>query len=126
MIKLALPLPPTVNHYYGVHGKRRYIKPAGIQYRMAVADIVSDLKINTLQGRLAVFVAIWPSNRIKQDLDNRLKALQDALTYAGVWEDDSQIDELHLVRRDVIKGGKVEVVIVEKEIAEQQKTEKNT
>lgn len=117
VIKLTLPLPPTINHYYGIHGKRRFIRPAGIQYRKKVADIVSDLGCKTLEGRLSVFVAIWPSNRIRQDLDNRLKALQDSLTHAGVWLDDSQIDELHLVRREVIKGGKVEVVIVEKEIA---------
>lgn len=126
MIKLKLPLPPTINHYYGVRGKRRFIRPAGTEYRKEVADIVSEIGIKTLEGRLSVFIAIWPSNRIRQDLDNRLKALQDALTHAGVWEDDSQIDELHLIRKEVIKGGKVEVVIVENEIAEQQKTKKNS
>lgn len=115
MIHLTLPLPPTVNHYYGTHGKRRYIKAAGQAYRQQVADIVSDAGHPTLEGRLSVFVAVYPANRIRQDLDNRMKALQDALTHAGVWLDDSQIDELHLVRREVQKGGRVEVVITEAE-----------
>lgn len=113
MIHLTLPLPPTVNHYLGQRGHRKFIKPAGIEYRKQVADIVSDAQIRTLEGRIRMYVAVYPANRIKQDLDNRLKALQDALTHAGVWEDDSQIDDLHIVRRPVEKGGRVEVVILE-------------
>lgn len=113
MIHLTLPLPPTVNHYYGQRGNRRFIKAAGVEYRKAVAEIVSDAGIQTLEGRISLFVAVYPANRIRQDLDNRMKALQDALTEAGVWNDDSQIDELHLIRRGVEKGGRVEVVITE-------------
>lgn len=113
MIHLTLPLAPTVNHYYYQRGARKFIGKAGLAYRQAVAEIVADAGHPTLEGRLSMFVAIYPANRIRQDLDNRLKALQDALTHAGVWLDDEQIDELHLVRRAVEKGGRVEVVISE-------------
>ncbi|MCV5079210.1 RusA family crossover junction endodeoxyribonuclease, partial [Escherichia coli] len=34
-----------------------------------------------------------PDNRIR-DLDNYNKALFDALTHAGVWEDDSQVKRM--------------------------------
>lgn len=114
MIHLTLPLAPTINHYYGQRGARRYIKSAGQAYRQTVAEIVAEAGHQTLEGRISLFAAIYPANRIRQDLDNRSKALQDALTNAGVWLDDSQIDELHLVRRDVVKGGKIEVIILEK------------
>lgn len=113
MIHFRLPLPPTINHYYGQRGTHRYIKAAGKEYRQAVAEIVSDAGHKTLTGRVGLFVAIHPANKIRQDLDNRSKALQDALTHAGVWEDDSQIDALYMLRREVIKGGRVDVVIVE-------------
>ena len=113
MIHLTLPIPPTINHYYGQSGKRKYIKPAGIAYRQKVAEIVSDARHSTLEGRVMLFVAVHPANRIRQDLDNRMKALQDALTSAGVWVDDSQIDALVLIRKPVIKGGRVDVVITE-------------
>lgn len=113
MIHLTLPLPPTVNHYYGTRGKQRFIREPGKAYRKVVAEIVAASGNATLDGRVRLFVAIYPANRIRQDLDNRSKALQDALTHAGVWLDDSQIDELVLVRRQVQKGGRVEVVITE-------------
>lgn len=113
MICLTLPLPPTINHYYGQHGTRRYIKPAGKAFREQVAEIVAAAGHKTLEGRINLFAAIFPANRIRQDLDNRSKALQDALTHAGVWLDDDQIDQLTLVRREVVKGGLVKVVITE-------------
>lgn len=120
MISLTLPLPPTINHYYGQGPRGRYIKPAGIAFRKAVALIVEEAAYRTLEGRVSLFAAIYPADRRKQDIDNRAKALQDALTHAGVWLDDEQIDDLHLVRREVIKGGQVKIVIVEladKEVA---------
>ena len=107
-------MPPTINHYYGQrpHGGR-YIKPAGLAFRMAVAEIVAVAGYKKMEGRISLFAAIYPADRRKQDIDNRAKSLQDALTHAGVWLDDEQIDDLHLVRREVIKGGLVKIVITE-------------
>lgn len=114
MILLTLPLPPTINHYYGMRPRGgRYIKPAGVAFRQAVADVVAAAAHPKFEGRVAVFAAIHPADRRKQDIDNRAKSLQDALSHAGVWLDDEQIDDLHLVRREVIKGGMVKVVITE-------------
>ncbi len=113
MITLRLPLAPTINHYYGQHGVRKYIKKAGLEYRKAVAEIVAQAGHKTLEGRICIYISVYPANRIRNDLDNRLKATNDALTHAGIWIDDSQIDELHIVRREVIKGGQMDVVIFE-------------
>lgn len=114
MITLTLPMPPTINTYYGMRPRGgRFVKPAGLAFRKAVAEIVAATGHQPLKGRLAMFVQIHPADRRSQDLDNRAKSLQDALTHAGVWLDDEQIDELHLVRREVVKGGRVTVVITE-------------
>lgn len=113
MIALTLPLPPSVNSYYGARGNRRYIKPAGMAFRAKVCELVAQAGHKTIEGRVALFATIYPADKRRQDLDNRSKALQDALTNAGVWLDDSQIDELTLVRKEVIKGGMVEIVIHE-------------
>lgn len=116
MIALTLPLPPTINHAYGQTRRGgRYIKPAGVKFRQDVADIVAAAGHKTLEGRVSLFAVIHPASRQRQDLDNRSKFLQDALTHAGVFLDDEQIDSLHLVRGTVIKGGLVKVVITERE-----------
>jgi crossover junction endodeoxyribonuclease RusA len=116
VIHLTLPMPPSINHAYGVRkGGGKYIKPAGVAYRQEVAEIVAEKGCRTLEGRISLFAVISPADKRRQDLDNRSKALQDALTHAGVWLDDEQIDELHLVRGEVIKGGRVTVVITERE-----------
>ncbi|EMS7078238.1 RusA family crossover junction endodeoxyribonuclease, partial [Escherichia coli] len=51
-----------------------------------------------------------PDNRIR-DLDNYNKALFDALTHAGVWEDDSQVKRMLVEWGPVIPEGKVEITI---------------
>lgn len=53
-----------------------------------------------------------PDRRIR-DLDNIKKALLDSLTHAGVYKDDFQIDDLRVVRREVVKGGYVIVHVAE-------------
>ena len=114
MIALTLPLPPTINTYYGMRPRGgRFVKPAGLAFRKKVAEIVAAAGHPKLSGRVSLFVAIHPADRRSQDLDNRAKSLQDALTHAGVWLDDEQIDDLHLVRREVVKGGMVRIVITE-------------
>lgn len=113
MVCLTLPLPPTVNHYYCRQGNRTFIGGKGLKFREQVAKIVAAAGHKPFEGRLSLFAAIFPANRIKQDLDNRSKALQDALTHAGLWRDDEQIDQLTLVRKEVVKGGLVKVVVTE-------------
>ena len=64
-----------------------------------------------LTGRLRVELLLYPPDRRRRDIDNYAKSLLDSLTKAGVWEDDSQIDELTIKRCEIIKGGYVDVSI---------------
>lgn len=75
-------------------------------------DAVNEAGIHALEGRLAVHVALYPPDRRKRDIDNVLKSLLDACEHAGCYENDSQIDELHIIRRDVIKDGACTIVIL--------------
>lgn len=113
MIDLALPYPPTLNHLYGRHGSRTFLKKPGRDYKQRVAEIVSDYGAQTIEGAVAVFVSAWMPDKRKRDVMNLEKILSDSLTSAGVWLDDSQIDVFLIVRRGVEKGGRVRVVIVE-------------
>lgn len=110
---LTLPLPPTINTYYGSNGNRRYIKPAGVAFRQEVALAVRLLKMPTLTGRLWVSVRVFPRDRRLQDISNRIKALEDALQHAGAFLNDEQIDHIEADRDKIFSGGKCEVLIGE-------------
>lgn len=92
--RVTLPLPPSINNYY----KRRVgggvrVDDKVVEFRGAVAVAVYGIKAST-NDRLGLVVGLsFPNNR-KQDIDNRIKGLQDALQMARVFEDDSQIDVL--------------------------------
>ena len=45
-------------------------------------------------SRLGVIVRFKVKSRGRWDVDNRYKLLLDALTEAGIWADDSRIDDL--------------------------------
>ena len=84
------------------------ISAQGLAYRNEVYAAVRQghRQPPRLKGRLRVRVeAQQPTHRKdgrrdggRKDLDNLWKCLLDALTQAGVWGDDSQIDDLHIVR----------------------------
>ena len=59
----------------------------------------------------------YPPTRARRDLDNLFKAPLDSLTSAGVIADDSLIDDVRMVRCEVVKGGRLEVIITELEEA---------
>lgn len=118
-VSLELPYPPSVNTYWRhvVIGRaaRTLISRRGREYRTAVQRAVLAQRAPKASGRLAVRIDVYPPDLRQRDLDNIPKAVLDALTHAGIWQDDSQIDRLTVTRRDVEKGGRVVVRIKEHE-----------
>lgn len=112
MLILNLPLPPSVNSYRTIFRGRMGISKAGRQFKEQVSDYVAEYRVPKLGNkRLEMKVVIYPRDRRKQDIDNRIKALWDALTDAGVFDDDEQIDVLHIERGEIKKGGGVLVYL---------------
>ena len=64
-----------------------------------------------IQSKVALKIKLEPPDKRKRDIDNCCKALLDALTYSGVWIDDSQVDDLHIYRADPIPNGRVTIEI---------------
>lgn len=114
MIKLNLPYPPTVNTYWRNIGKgRTIISRAGRIYRVDVQAAVLLAGRPRASGRLRLGVLLtMPDNR-RRDIDNVLKALLDALGHAGVYDDDSQIDRITVIRGPVVPPGAAVIEIHE-------------
>ena len=112
MLNLVLPWPPTVNTYYrNVNGKT-LISEKGRQYRAAVADqVLIQRGAKQFAGRLAVAIVAHVPDQRRRDLDNLLKSTLDAMTHAGVWLDDEQIDDVRITRGPI--GGMLRVTVQE-------------
>ncbi len=113
MIVIVTPFPPSINHYYG-NGRngRKFIKAPGIEYRAAVVSYVQRYKLKAPEGRLSVAVQFYPPDKRRRDLDNFCgKAMLDALTHAGVYQDDCLIDDLRITRMHIVKGGMLMIFV---------------
>lgn len=112
VLELTLPWPPTVNTYYrNVQGKT-LISETGRKYRAAVADqVLIQRGAKLFAGRLAVAITAHVPDKRRRDLDNLFKSTLDALTHAGVWLDDQQIDSLSIERGPI--GGMLKVSVQE-------------
>lgn len=112
----SLPYPPSVNTYWrhvSIRGARRtLISERGRQYRADVMKAVGKA-VSPLQKPLQVRIDAFMPDRRCRDLDNLPKAILDSLTHAGLWMDDSQIDDLRIVRQGVEKPGRVIVTVGE-------------
>jgi crossover junction endodeoxyribonuclease RusA len=115
-MKITLPYPPSVNHYWRAFrmGKsiRFYVSDEAKKYRRAVGELLSE--IDMILGPLNVRIEAYPPDRKKhRDIDNILKGLLDSMEHAGVFENDSQIVDLHVVKRDPAPPGRVEVTVTQ-------------
>ena len=112
VIDVDLPLPVSWNQYYNAWRGRMVVSPKGKAYKESVFEVVFKKCLDyRLSCKLKVVITIHPRDRRKLDLDNFNKCLLDGLTDACVWDDDSLIDELVVVRGEIIRSGKVRVRI---------------
>ena len=112
MVTLTLPYPPSVNSYWRANGHRRFISAEGRKFKEAVAEYIAAEKIQKFGAApLEVIMVLRPRDRRKTDIDNRIKAVLDALQDAGVYDDDCQIEKLTVARGELLKGGQTVVMI---------------
>jgi len=117
---ITLPWPVSVNAMYRsiVRGKyaQAILSKRGRQYRKDAALAIKcspAARDEPFTGQVRLDIHLYPPTRRKFDCDNMVKCVQDAMTHAGIWEDDSQVKILRVEKCEVVKGGKAEVYIHE-------------
>ena len=111
MLSLDLPWPPSANHYQGQKYGKRFLSEKTKAFRLHVSEMAAERNLAPLTCELELFIALFPPDKRKRDIDNYIKQTFDALQHAGVIEDDSQITKLTVIKRPPTKGGKCNVVI---------------
>lgn len=117
---LSIPYPPSVNHYWRhimIQGRQRSVlSKAAKEYRTNVGvAVLTQGRGATIDGPIAMEITARPPDRRRRDLDNLLKGVLDALAHAGVYADDSQIQDLRIRWGERVKLGRLEVLIQEVE-----------
>ena len=99
-VELELPWPPSLNHYYRHVGPRVLISRDGRMYRERVMAIIRRTGHTTFKCPVQVELELFPPDNRRRDIDNSEKSLLDALTCAGVYEDDSLIYRITVTKRE--------------------------
>ncbi|MBU3640001.1 RusA family crossover junction endodeoxyribonuclease [Polynucleobacter sp. AP-RePozz3-80-G7] len=111
---LILPLPPTINSYYATVRNRRIVSADGRAFKKYVSDYCLVNRVAKFgSSRILLAMLIHPADKRRSDINNRIKALEDALVEAGVMDDDSQIDKTINERGEIKKGGECAVMLKE-------------
>ena len=96
---------------------RVLISKRGREYKQEVVDLIASMAEQDtfpISSRVGMSVMLHAPNRRRYDLDNRAKALCDAIEDAGIFAiGDEQIDALTLRRGEIIKGGRAVVHLYE-------------
>lgn len=117
---LTFSLPVSANQRLQKARGKKYLISSN-KYRAwkekAYLEVTSLLRQNTLRftnnERIALTLKIHFPDHRRRDLDNYVKGSQDLLTDCGVWNDDTQIDDLHVLRCEMSKEAYVEAIIEE-------------
>lgn len=94
--------PPSLNHAWrsAPMSKNPYLSDEVRRFRkemyaeILVARSKHQIPRGTIEGPVAVTLRFYPPDLRRWDLDNRPKAIFDALTHAMVWLDDEQVYQL--------------------------------
>lgn len=111
MIELILPWPPSVNHYRAIFRNRLITSKDGRDYLARATTYLVFAERLPDGSRIGLEIVAHPPDRRRRDLDNLLKPVLDALTKARVIADDSDIDDLRIVRGPVTLNGELRVTV---------------
>lgn len=110
--RFTLAWPPSVNTYWRNVNGRTVLSREARAYRFNTGRACLEQGVPRLgQARVRVEILAYPPDRRRRDLDNLTKAILDALTFAEVFDDDEQVDELVVKRAEAVPPGQLVVTV---------------
>lgn len=112
--EFTLPWSPSVNGMRAVFRNRMITTKKGRDYHKSVHKLMDELNLSgeNMTDRLHVSMVLNPPTLRKYDIDNRCKAVFDALSQCAFWLDDEQIDSLSIKKGEKIKGGSIVIKVI--------------
>lgn len=108
MTAITLAYPPSSNRYWRSFRGRVVRSDEASDFKRVVGRACAVARLRPLTGPVSVVLKLYRPRRAG-DLDNRIKVLLDALQ-GFVFENDSQVVELHAYRHEDKNNPRVEVV----------------
>jgi len=104
-LNLRLPIPLSVNGLYRTwHGRMLLSKRGRDWAKIAIPMIKEQAHGMYFTGRISVVYRYAFKTAARCDIFNYEKILSDCITKAGIWKDDSQIDDGRVIRLPVSKS----------------------
>jgi crossover junction endodeoxyribonuclease RusA len=108
VMRLTLPMPPSVNNQYATVDGRRVLSKEAARFKRTVreqvrraiaAGQIGAAELERLAtGYLALYIDFYFATPLRRDLDGGLKITQDALCEALTLNDNRVVD-IHLIKR---------------------------
>jgi crossover junction endodeoxyribonuclease RusA len=107
LLRLTLPLPPSINEQYATVNNRRVSTPVARRFKHEVKTILhklenqgllyEELRVQFQRSHLALLLDFFFATPLKRDLDGGLKITQDALC-EGLKVNDNRVVDIHLMK----------------------------
>ena len=113
VMRLEFPWPPSMNSQWRNIDGRTVLAAGARKWKEHAKNSMWGQKLHAFgEARVKVTVDLHAPNKVRYDIDNRVKLLLDSLQRLNVVVDDSQVDVLVINRGEIRKGG-LAVVTVE-------------
>jgi crossover junction endodeoxyribonuclease RusA len=112
MIRIELPLPPSANGaYVNVPGRGRVPSKAHKAWKNEAGWLVQRQRFRAIQGRYRFEIHL--PDRMRGDVDGRIKLAQDLLVELGVTPDDRYAVSSHAERSETVPAKRCIIVVSE-------------
>lgn len=108
--------PPSANRIWRQNYQtgRTYLSRTYVEFERVVATALAGRRLPDDWRYCAVEIVVRPNRRVG-DVDNRIKAVLDALTKGGFWRDDRCVAEICCRFGNVDKSGSVTVKVTKRD-----------